>query len=210
MSWVREELGLVKAPGRRAESSVARANPGAVGEVKLWEHRGDETMILNDKASYSWHPIEDYETDPQELGKPELRSLAEVWNEQCSVLMEAEGLQQFNERLKREWAIETGLIERLYTFDRGITQTLIERGIDAALIPHQTIGEDPERIVAKIRDHEDALDGLFAFVKSDLEKGAPRALASRSCLPLPGPISMVNSREEVATWVLNMTPRIRR
>lgn len=124
-------------------------------------------MVSNDKASYTWHPIGDYESDPRELGKAELRSLAEVWNEQRLVLMEAEGHQQFNERLKREWAIETGLIERLYTLDRGITQTLIEKGINAALIPHQTVGEDPERIVARIRDHEDALDGLFAFVKSD-------------------------------------------
>ena len=34
------------------------------------------------------------------------------------------------EHLHREWAIETGLIERVYQHDRGVTQTLIEQGVD--------------------------------------------------------------------------------
>lgn len=116
---------------------------------------------------YSWQPIADYPQAPLSLASAELKHLASVWQEQRQELESQEGLESFNERLRREWAIETGLLERVYTLDRGITQILIERGIDAALIPHSTAGQDPTRIVAIIRDHEEAIDGLFAFIKGD-------------------------------------------
>ena len=61
---------------------------------------------------------------------------------------------------------ETGLIERLYTFDRGITQLLIEHGIQAHLIPHEHVA-NPDVVVAMITDHEAAVDGLFDFVKGE-------------------------------------------
>jgi hypothetical protein len=44
-------------------------------------------------------------------------------------------LDKFLSELKREWAIETGQIEGVYDIDRGVTATLIERGIDADLKP---------------------------------------------------------------------------
>jgi hypothetical protein len=47
------------------------------------------------------------------------------------------GLAEFNARLSREMAIETGVIERVYTLDRGTTELLSEKGIDAALIPRE-------------------------------------------------------------------------
>jgi len=111
---------------------------------------------------HQWKPISDYEVDPKELADPELGALSAVWSEQKSGL---EGLDQFTERLKREWAIETGLIERLYDLDRGVTELLIERGIDAALIPHRAgLGEEK---VAMLGDQKNAIESLFAFVKGD-------------------------------------------
>ena len=77
-----------------------------------------------------WHGVTDYEVPPAELEDNELRALSGVWIEQKSTLRESAGSAEFMERLKREWAIETGLIERLYTLDRAITQLLIECGID--------------------------------------------------------------------------------
>ncbi len=122
---------------------------------------------MQEEISYSWRPIGDYQVPPESLAKPELRQLAGVWEEQRHELERIEGLRSFNERLKREWAIETGLIERVYTLDRGVTQILIERGIDASLIPHGQGGQSQERVAAMIRDHEEAIDGLFAFVRGD-------------------------------------------
>ena len=75
-------------------------------------------------------------------------------------------MSEFAVRLNREWAIETGLIERLYTLDRGIIQLMIEQGVDAALIPHQS-NQEPESTVAIINDQQDAIESVFTFVKGN-------------------------------------------
>lgn len=116
-------------------------------------------------AEYRWNPIEDYEQAPNKLELPELRSLATIWREQRGALEQQPGLKEFNARLRREWAVETGLLERIYTLDRGVTELLIERGLDSSLIPHDTVGQDPEHVVAVLRDHEAAIDFLFDVVK---------------------------------------------
>jgi Fic family protein len=118
-------------------------------------------------VAHRWSPIEDYPVSPVSLAKGELRELAAVWAEQREALEDAEGLRDFNQRLRREWSIETGLLERIYTLDRGITMLFIEQGIDSSLIPHDATGQDPEQVAAILRDHEAAIDGLFAFVKGD-------------------------------------------
>ena len=115
--------------------------------------------------SYCWQPIEDVEPHAAlGLGEPGLGALAQVWREQRERLSTQEAYRQFEERLQREWAIETGLIERLYTFDRGITQQLIEHGIQAALIPRQH-GMNAEAVAAMINDHKAAVENVFDFVK---------------------------------------------
>ena len=122
---------------------------------------------MTEPISYRWEPIKDYEVEPKSLAKPEILTLAEIWEEQRQALEHSEGLQTFNERLRREWAIETGLLERIYTLDRGVTQMLIERGIDASYVSDQGGSQDPDRVVAMIRDHEDTMEGLFAFIKGE-------------------------------------------
>ena len=117
-------------------------------------------------GGYKWTPILDYENDPAALAQKELDSLAAVWETERSRLEDSEALSEFNRKLHREWAIETGLIERVYDFDRGVTELLIERGIDATLIPHGS-GDDPERIASMIQDHEAAIEYVFAFVKEE-------------------------------------------
>jgi len=76
-------------------------------------------------------------------------------------------LSSFSQKLAREWSIETGQIEGVYDIERGVTQTLIERGINADLIPPQPGQKTPEVVAAIIRDHVDVLEGLFQFVKGD-------------------------------------------
>ena len=110
-----------------------------------------------------WQPISDYEVDPRRLADKELAALSSVWVEQQAQLVESSSVAKFTERLKREWAIETGLIERLYVWDRGITELLIEHGVNAALIPHRSTSA-PEKAVALIHDQRDAIESLFVFV----------------------------------------------
>ena len=115
----------------------------------------------------SWKPIEDYIVPPEKLENPGLKSLAGVWQEQRGTLEKNNEVELFQEKLRREWAIETGLIENLYTLDRGVTQMLIERGIDATVIPHGSGAQDVAQVVDMISDHQHVVEGLFSFVKDE-------------------------------------------
>jgi hypothetical protein len=115
-------------------------------------------------AVYRWHPITDFGDDPTALTDRELEALGRVWADQKSDLAERGTLDEFDKRLRREWAIETGIIENVYTLDRGVTRTLIEKGIEAALIPHGASNRDPTLVARIIQDHYDALEGMFDFV----------------------------------------------
>jgi len=112
----------------------------------------------------SWQPIEDLSLDWQDLASSELPPLVTVWNEQADRLRQSGEFQTFNEKLRREIAIETGIIERLYTIDRGITRLLIEQGINEALIPHGATDRPVKQVVSLIKDQEAAIEGLFDFV----------------------------------------------
>ncbi|MEW5828749.1 MAG: Fic family protein [Chloroflexota bacterium] len=115
-------------------------------------------------VSYKWRSITDLPEDWEKFQNAELYSLADVWKEQRTQLTESRSVKEFNERLLREWSIETGILERLYTIDRGITQLLIEQGIDAALIPDGATNIPVTELIAVIKDHHEAMEGLFDFV----------------------------------------------
>ncbi len=120
---------------------------------------------MNQPAAYKWLPLSDLPENYPSLSSAELTVLHQIWLEQRESLSSLKGVEEFNVRLRREWAIETGILERIYTLDRGITQLLIEQGIDASLIPHSATDKNPELVAGMIRDHQAALEGLFAFVK---------------------------------------------
>jgi Fic family protein len=111
-----------------------------------------------------WQPIEDLPIKWQDLASSELPPLVTVWNEQADRLRQLGEFQTFNEKLHREIAIETGIIERLYTIDRGTTRLLIEQGINEALIPHGATDRPIKQVVSLIKDQEAAIEGLFDFV----------------------------------------------
>lgn len=121
------------------------------------------------EVAHRWRPIEDLPEDWEDLADPDLRHLAEFWNENRQEMVAHGAVKAFNERLGREWAIETGLIERIYTLDRGTTEILLKRGIHENLIAQTATNRDPALVSDIIRDHEMALDGLFQFVKRERE-----------------------------------------
>lgn len=99
----------------------------------------------------------------------ELRALAAVWQERKAALEEDGAYKEFIKKLQREWAIETGIIERLYTWDRGVTEVLIEQGIESSIIAHR-VGvsqSDAEHIQTLINDHLGIVEGLFGYIKGE-------------------------------------------
>lgn len=121
----------------------------------------------NVPVGHSWRPIDDLPDDWRRLVDTDLHQVAEHWHENREELGAKGAIADFNERLKREWAIETGLIERVYTLTRGTTEVLIEHGLREELIPSSATDRDPALVLDMIRDHAAAVDGLFDFVKQE-------------------------------------------
>ncbi len=117
-----------------------------------------------------WNPrtgIVDLEGNPNELGSSEISGIKATWTEQRERLRDTAQLSDFTEKLSREWAIETGILENLYEIDRGVTQTLIERGFQSELLSHGTTNKPRGYVIQLLRDQKDALEFVFAFVKDD-------------------------------------------
>lgn len=113
--------------------------------------------------SNEYRPIDDLPESWQSLEVSELRALDQVWQEQREGLEALDGLKRFRTELVRSWAIETGVIERVYTIDRGTTEMLIKKGIEESLLVGAT-DRDPTEVMAVLRDHHETAEGLFDFV----------------------------------------------
>ncbi len=110
-----------------------------------------------------WTPITDVDDHDANASSTEVPTLLSLWEEMRDDLTDRQ-IREFNDRLNREWAIETGIIERLYTIDQGTTQLLIEHGINDSLISHSGNGKSPELIAGIVRDHQEAVEWLFDVV----------------------------------------------
>lgn len=120
-------------------------------------------------SDYRWTPIEDLPTNYDDLASKDLQGLAEIWNEESARLANSDSLRNFNEEIGRRWAIETGIIENLYSLDRGTTEILITQGIQASLIPHNATNKSVSHVVNLIHDQKATLDTVFDFVKQNRE-----------------------------------------
>lgn len=110
-------------------------------------------------AAPTSRPIAPPPTAPQTLADPELASLTQVWHDKHEEIEATGQLEGFLVRMKREWAVETGLIERLYVWDRGVTELLFEWGLDDAIIRDNS-GPYQPHAAAIIHDQHAVIEGL--------------------------------------------------
>ncbi|TYQ15433.1 UNVERIFIED_CONTAM: hypothetical protein Cloal_1886 [Acetivibrio alkalicellulosi] len=73
--------------------------------------------------------------------------------------------ERFLERLKRQQAIETGIIERLYDLKQGITETFIKEGFFESYLQHGDTNIQPRKLINHLEDNFKAIDFIFDFVK---------------------------------------------
>ena len=116
--------------------------------------------------AHEWQLIDDLPEDWQDLSRPDLLRVRDEWLAEKAVLTDPEKLKRFEEKLHTLWAIETGIIEKLYTVDRGVTESLIEIGLTHAE-ELRARGKLTTKAQALIQDQRDALEHIFAFVKSE-------------------------------------------
>ena len=106
-----------------------------------------------------WQPIEPLRPQP-EYDFAQDDDLRQQWLNQRSNVENA-GLTA----LHRSWAIETGIIEGIYRLDEAQTRTLIEQGFEPSAIPESGTGQDPDNLLAIMRDHMAALDAIYGEVR---------------------------------------------
>ena len=117
------------------------------------------------RSSHAWSPITDLPDNWKEsLVNAETFNLVRTWNERVRELREQKFYEDFQARLYRQWAIETGILEGQYSLSEGATTNLIKLGLDASLISHEDTDRPPEQVYAQIRDHHDAIMGVVQFL----------------------------------------------
>lgn len=108
-----------------------------------------------------------------------LRIKGKYWQRLHERLKGTTEYEEFVDRLYRELAIESNLIEGVFKLDRGITEVLVERGISSAFIPHGKTDRSPELVADIVNDTLEGHEWLTdRFVKNDqpLSTGAIKEL----------------------------------
>lgn len=82
-------------------------------------------------SSYKWKRIEDLPANWHDLCRPDLHAVHGQWVSERGLVKDPVKIETFREKLAMRWAIETGIIERLYTVDRGVTVQILEAGLEA-------------------------------------------------------------------------------
>lgn len=90
------------------------------------------------------------------------------WFQRRKILQErSQEYEDFIGRLKREHAIETGIVERMYDLKKGITETFIKEGFVQSYISHGDTNVPVPQLLRHLRDHLDAVDFVFDVVKEN-------------------------------------------
>lgn len=114
--------------------------------------------------AYNWRSIADLPAAAATPADPQTASVIELWRSKADALRKTTAYRDFLVKLRREWAIETGVLERLYSLSEGATKTLIEQGFDAALLSHGDTDKAPAEVMALIRDQHAVVEGLYQFI----------------------------------------------
>ncbi len=94
--------------------------------------------------------------------------LADSWYEKRKGFKEGnKEYQEFLNKLKRQHAIETGIIEKLYDLGEGITQTFIKEGFVESYISHDDTNIPATQLMGFLKSHFDAMDFVFDMVKNN-------------------------------------------
>lgn len=97
-----------------------------------------------------------------------LDDLAPSWYEKRKTLQDGnEEYEEFIKRLKRQHAIETGIVEKLYDLEEGITETFIKEGFVESYLSHGDTNISPQKLLGYLNDHFEAMDYIFDMVKNE-------------------------------------------
>lgn len=148
-------------PAAPPEAWVRYAAPPE--SMSLPDHFSPEPTMTEIKPR-KWTPIEPLQADWKRLEDPGIAVLAGVWQEQVAELHDKDIYTTFLSQLRRQWAIETGVLERLYDIKDAATKILIEHGLDVSLLATSDVDRPVAEVMALLRDQERAIESMYAFI----------------------------------------------
>ncbi len=130
------------------------------------------TFFVSPSPEHSrWKPLSGLPPGAERWGRPGYAQVAQRWQELRQALTrpgtDRLALDIFLRERRREFAIETGQIEGLYTLKRGITEQLITEGLEGVRSIHTLEGVDDARIKGLLADQESALELVFSSVRQE-------------------------------------------
>ncbi len=122
---------------------------------------------MEEKKIQIWKPIGFNETWLQ-TDTSSFDELAASWYEKRKQFKEGDkDFNDFLNKLKRQHAIETGIIEKLYDLSEGITQTFIKEGFIENFISHEDTNIPAQQLMGYLKSHFEAMDFVFDLIKSN-------------------------------------------
>jgi Fic family protein len=114
-----------------------------------------------------WEPIS-FNESWKKTDTSKLDDILPSWYRKREILKSgSKEYEEFLDRLKRQHAIETGIIERLYDLKEGITETFIKEGFVESYIQHGDTNISPSKLIGYLSDHFEAIDFIFDIVKNE-------------------------------------------
>ncbi len=119
------------------------------------------------KTHRLWVPVE-FSQEWLECDTSTIDDISPSWIDRREILQtNSKEYQEFITELKREHAIETGIVERMYDLEKGITETFIKKGFVESYISHNDTNVPVPKLLSHLSDHLDAVDFVFDVVKEN-------------------------------------------
>jgi Fic family protein len=161
---------------------------------------------MSDFVAKQWEPISDLpENWATTLRNPQTEALNLAWQEQAEELRQQGMYHAFLAKLKRQWSVETGVIEGLYSITEGATRILIEKGLDSSFIASSETDDEPANVIEKIKDHHNAIEGLYAFVSGNRPLGT--SYIKELHVVLTANQLTYEARDTLGNWCTRLLPR---
>lgn len=124
-------------------------------------------MAEREVVRIPWRPIEplDAEGSPANGSFGALDALRQEWQRRLEALTEGERV-RIRQRSLRRLSVETGILERLYEVDWGLTLTLVAEGFTRDVV-ERAGGKVDDRTLATLRAQLDSLGLVLDFVRQD-------------------------------------------
>ncbi|MDR1312853.1 MAG: Fic family protein [Deltaproteobacteria bacterium] len=114
--------------------------------------------------AYRWEPIKDLPENYLDFSDPDFNDIKLEWG-LVRNRIKHELFESFREKIIREWAIETGQVEKLYSLDGNLTKAMIDNGLDSVELSHQSNGIGIIDTAAVIENHYQIINSLYQDIK---------------------------------------------